>query len=227
MTAAEYSPKTASTFGIAPRVLPVSEDQLYIDGSKTAVALYDFKTGKIVASPESGSGHYPVNTDANGMALVTLGEKTIMAYSASAHQKGYSFNIVEHGNNNLSDATHLWTVPASTLGNVNSTTSSAPVSIVVNNDSRATVYTYAPGNGLAAYAITSNKNKIVDIAVEAPRMRIYGNVAVFDNACDFIRVYNLSGLLVASATSATEIALPGNGTYIVVTPYSATKVAVK
>lgn len=227
VTATEFCPKSASHFGIAPRVLPVSEDLLYIDGGSTAVALYDFKTGKIVDCPESGVSHYPSHTDANGMDLVTLGDNTLMVYSASAHQKGYSFHIVEHGKNMLSDATHLWTVPASTMGNVNSTTSSAPVSVIANNDSRATVYTYAPGNGIAAYAITSGKDKIVDVAVEAPRFRIYGNVAVFDKPCDFIRVYNLSGVLVAASASATEIALPGNGTYIVVTPFSATKVAVK
>ena len=89
------------------------------------------------------------------------------------------------------------------------------------------VYIYVPANGLAAYCISKSPSVVSDIAVEMPRVAVYGSVVTFGSSQDFVKVYNLAGTLVANATDATEVSLTDTGVYVVVTPAGAFKVAIR
>lgn len=227
VTVSELLPSSAANFGIATKVFPISADQFYLDGGSTAAALYSFSTGKIVDAPASSASHYVAATQSNGFDCVSLNDYDILVYAAADHTSGYKFNVVKGGDTNgLSDGKLLWSIPQASLGSTNSTTLSAPVSIVKKEDG-AMIYIYVPGNGLAAYSIRKTSSVVSDIAAEMPRVAIYGSVLTFGSTQDFVKVYSLAGALVANATDATEVTLPDTGVYLVVTPAGAFKVAIR
>ena len=228
VTLSELLPSSAANIGIAAKVFPINADQFYLDGGNTGAALYSFSTGKIVDKPATTAAHYVSDTQSNGFDRVTINDYTLYVYAAASHAgSGYQFNVVEGGATNaLSDGKLLWTIPNATLGSTNSTTLSAPVSIVKVGET-AMVYIYVPGNGLAAYCISKSPSVVSDIAVEMPRVAVYGSVVTFGSSQDFVKVYNLAGTLVANATDAAEVSLPDTGVYVVVTPAGAFKVAIR
>lgn len=222
-TVSAFYPSNAANFGIAPRVLPVSSTLLYVDGGSTSAALYDFSTGKIVdkSVPEASS------KSSNGVATFNFDGKDFMLYAASSFESGFTFNLTAAGSDKTFAAgSRLWNFPESTLGDLNSTTYSAPVSALVNNADRATVYVYAPGNGLAAYALTKKTQGVSDVVSEMPSYHIYGRTIVFDAPVAFAKAFTLSGVEVASVASSVELQLPTAGIYLVVTPSGAAKIAI-
>ncbi|MCM1033750.1 MAG: family 10 glycosylhydrolase [Odoribacter sp.] len=224
----EYSPAWAQTCGIAPKVFPISDSEFYLDGGSVMASRYTFDGGKLLDSPLESAAHYTTDTAGNGFDYCTLGGTDIFVYCSGSHEVGgYAFSVVKSGKEGLKDGELMWKIPDATIGNLNSTTLSAPVSIVQNEGNSAKVYVYVPGNGLSAYTITKKGESIKDIADAGRGVYVYGSVVVFDESQDFINAYNLSGVQVAAATSATEVALPGAGTYVVVTPAGAYKLTVK
>lgn len=229
MTATEFIPSSADSWGIAPKVYPISESELYIDGGNTAAALYSFNNGKIIDSPAKSASHYTNDINSNGLEYFTIGSDNLLVYASASHTgDGYKFNIISSSTNRpLANGSLLWTIPNGTLGNVNSTTMSAPVSVLYKEPRKVNVYIYAPGNGIAAYRLEQIQQGIQAPADETPGYMLYSNVLVFDEPQEFIKAYNLGGTLVADEASATEAALPGTGCYVIVTPAGAFKVLVK
>ncbi len=227
MTIKERYPSSASNIGIAPRVTPVSENLVYVDGGTTATALYDFSTGKIVDKP-SDSWH-PANADyeANGQARFFFANTYFVVYAAGDDASGFNHNIVCSSTDKvLSEGKLLWTAPKNTLGAAYSGNMSAPADAVIISDTEARIYTYSSGNGIAAYTLTKVNTGITDIEDDNCSMTIYSNVVTFAEKQEFIKAYNTAGILIESVTDSDELALPGAGSYIIVTPSSAQKVAI-
>ncbi len=229
MTIPEYYPSSTSSSGIAPRVNPISEDLFYLDGANTTTALYDYSTGEMVDCPAKGSALATTAHAANGNVRFTFNDENFLVYAATDHESSFSFNIAKSSSDNiLSEGTLLWNVPKDGLGSVNSTTTSAPCDAVVLED-EVRVYVYSPGNGISAYSIALDAEigGIKDVVENSNRMTIYSNVVTFAKAESFIKAYNFAGILVASAQNSDELALPGAGSYIIVTPNNASKVAIR
>lgn len=227
ITVSEFSPASANGFGIAPRVRPVSDDLFYLDGANTQAALYDFSTGKIV--DELSDANAAATVTGNGVAAFTLGNDNFLLYSCDSHSgEGYKHALLTSTSDKImSTGSRLWTLPEGSMGNVNSSTMSSPADVYVVDDNTARLYVYTPGNGLAAYQLTRRTEGVSDVENDhVVAWRMYSNVIVFDEAVDFIKAYNLAGMEVASAASASELALPSAGNYIVVTPNGAFKVSV-
>ncbi len=227
ITVSALSPSSATSFGIAPRVRPISDNLFYLDGANTQAALYDFSTGAIV--DELSDANAAATVAGNGVAAFSLGSDNFALYSCDSHMgEGYKHALVTSTSDKvLSAGSHLWTIPESSIGSVNSSTFSSPADVYVVDDNTARLYVYTPGNGLAAYQLTRRTEGVNDIESDhVVAWRLYSNVIVFDEAVDFIKAYNLAGMEVASAASASELALPSAGNYIVVTPNGAFKVSV-
>ena len=158
MTAKGYSPSGASSFGIAPRVFPVSPTQVYVNGASTYVTLYNFSTGSILDSMDGNAAIKPANTGSNGFAMFDMGGKAYMLYPYGDHlaDDGYRFMLVQSNGASTSfkDFGHMWTFPTRGLGDVNSSTWDAPCCVTNGaNSAEKRIYVYVPGNGLAAYTL--------------------------------------------------------------------------
>lgn len=227
-TLREFSPASASATGIAPKVFPISESEFYLDGSNTQAALYSFATGRIIDAPAAGALHYVSDTSANGFDATYMGSNEVVAYSSASHEAGYRFHIVAGASKPLSQGALVATLPSAGLGNVNSTTMSAPVSIVSSDANTAMVYAYVPGNGLAAYRLTAQNLGISSASGRRGVVPVmYGRVAVYAEPQAFIRAYSLCGSLVATSTDSAEVTVPASGTYLLVTPAGAAKITAK
>ncbi len=224
----ELYPSSARTVGIAARVTPISENLVYVDGGTTATTLYDFSTGNIIDKPADGSIPAGSDYESNGQARFAFNGENFVVYAAGDDATGFTHNIASSPSENvLSEGTLLWTVPKATLGNVYSGTMSAPADAVVIDENEVRIYIYSSGNGIAAYSLTKGKTGITDIAADNNQMTIYTDVVTYAKPQAFIKAYNLSGILVASAENSAELKLPASGTYIIVSPSGAAKVAIR
>ena len=228
-TATEFFPSSSSSFGIAPHVAPISETLAYVDGGATMSALYDFSTGKIVDKPTSAAIPTGSGYEANGQAYFKLYDHNFVVFAAGDDAVGFNHNLAANTTDQiLSKGSILWTMPKASLGLIYSSNMSAPASAVVVSDKEARIYTYASGNGIAAYSMTKHEvSSKIDTELADNHMTIYSDVVVFAKPQAFIKAYNFAGMLVASADNSDELALPGAGSYIIVTPAGATKVAIK
>lgn len=215
MTAAAFFPASASSFGIAPRVYPVSASQVYVDGHTTGAALYNFATGTITDSPAAALASY----SDNGVACFNIGSDQFVVYSSATAQRQFTL-----AKGTLAEGDIQATLPSEGLGTVESTTRSAPCAAVTDDDSHARFYLYSPGNGLAAYALTNKATAVEAVAADSDRMAVEHLTVTFATEQATIRAYTLSGALAAQATNATALTLPARGIYIVVTPTGARRI---
>lgn len=214
-------PAAAANFAIAPRVYPVSNNLVYVDGSATAWTLYDFSTGTVAGSFSKAANAAPSGYSDNGGAVFKLGDQTMCIYSHTPVQEGTRFVIASYPNSDFANLNPLWYVPSAGLGSVSSSTCSTPVDAVNLTDSRANVYLYSPGNGLVAYSVTHTPSGVSDIRSdsdpESSRLQVFvnGMTVTIANAAKSIKAYNTIGALVAETTDSDTLTLPTSGTYII------------
>lgn len=219
-TFTKFYPASASTFGIAPRVYPISDSQFYADGHTTAWTLYNFDNpnatlGSFAAVPEIA----PSATDDNGAATFKLGTANYAVYSTDPYSNDTRFSLAKIKQKTYSGMQRLWLFPTNGMGDVRSTTCSTPVDAVVMSDNTAHIYTYSPGNGLAAYRLVdrniSGVSEIEAAGDRALEVRVSGRTVYLSNPAEIISVYNLTGAVVATAADSDIIELPAAGSYIV------------
>lgn len=156
VSVSEYYPVSKSSFGIAPRVIPVADDDLLIDCAGTAITRYNFESGECTGSFLENSGLAPASMQNNGGTFFTLGDKTIVvyAYDDFSASPANTFNVVETSLDiDFSEMNGLWVLPARGLGSENNASFQAIADYVRLEDSRVRLYLYVPGNGLCAYEI--------------------------------------------------------------------------
>lgn len=213
---ASFYPADAENCGIAPRVFPISNTEYYLDGGSTAMTFYDWKTMK--SSFAEAKDQAPASCGDNGGCVFTLGDSQYIAYNYMASEQGSRFALARMAApNSFSGMSHLWTFPISGLGNVVSSTCSAPVDVVITSPTTANIYTYSPGNGLAAYRLrTDGTNSIDNVAVnEDSGIHVAGRTVYFDGGAAEASVYDISGVRVAYGRDVTSLQLPASGVYIV------------
>lgn len=219
MKAASFYPTTASSWGIAPRVYPISDTQVYVKGASTHLSLYNFSTGKVIESFASNNNIAAHSTEGNGAAFFTLDDKSYMMYLDGGHSSdsGYRYILSQAGSITTAykNYSKMWTFPTNGLGNVNSSTWDAPCVVTDGKDSRSkALYCYVPGNGLASYTLRDvsiangdvngdgyidivDVNIIVDILLEGtPRDAYDGRADVnHDGVIDVIDVNSVINII--------------------------------
>ena len=157
----KFYPSTATTFGNAPRVLPVGSTRVIVDGSTVYPTLYTYNTSWNGASSSieddfgSNSSIKPSGMLSAGMCTGTINGRNLFIYSFNDDiAEFHNFAVVNNPSNfSYTDMEILWKIPQAGLGNVgNSFVSSIPAT-QQNPDGSLNLYIYTPSNGLAAYRI--------------------------------------------------------------------------
>ena len=198
-TLESFYPSSATSLGTAPRVIALSEDFILVDGSLTAITLYDFSTGKIKSSFAQCPALAPKSTTGNGGNVFRLNDKTYMVYALDSYTSTIPnrMQMVSIDSQlNFQTITLLWTLPQAGLGDVSSGTLQNMSDFTPINEQRGILYVYVPGNGLCAYEITD---------------KTYSSAVVDVNHDDDIEeYYNLQGMKVNKPTSGIYIQRKGS-----------------
>jgi len=226
-----FTPASCSHFGIAAAVSTVNDDEVLVNGGGTAMGRYNIATGRIVDTFDNNTDLSTSPTTANGSLLLPVGNVYYMVYPATDHRgvNGFTFDILRGTDDNMVSMKHIATVPAVGLGTVNSSTSSTPISAVVDADGTARVYVYAVGNGLSAYRITDPGAGVTsgivtadDIIVSASGLDI-----VLSRPADNVAVYSVTGAIVAQSRGVDRVSVNLPGVYIVVADNVRTRIILK
>ncbi len=190
MTAQSFYPTSADYFGLAPRVYPISNEEIFVTGGSTHLSRYKFDTGEMVDAFDKNPALCPEGTEANGAAFFTLMGKNYMLYPYGDFRStlGFRFMLAESDNSQFTESQGdnsqfsilnsqfsnfhaTWIFPQQGLGKVNSSTWDAPCCVTDGDQpNQKNLYIYVPGNGIAAYTLTAgvlgdvNGDGKVDIA---------------------------------------------------------------
>ena len=168
----EFVPSSASSLGIAARVIPVSENLIYVKGSAIYPTRYNFATGA-ADSKLTASQLLPAGLNANGFAAFSLQNKNYILYPNGDHNSYFNYILAQNASGDALNAfTPMWIMPRQGLGSVYSQTWGAPCQAVTTDGGRsALIYMYVPGNGMAAYKLSKvallgdvNRDGIVDVS---------------------------------------------------------------
>lgn len=223
-TLQSFYPQSTSSLGIAPVVVPVDDNDFFVNGANTALTRYEFiaggaarLTGSFAMSPAG------VRLDAptyNGGVYFSLGEKHYLAYPASSEP--HSFDVSEtNAAMDYASMSHRWRLPhssASVFGDHNAGVMQAAVDFMPEDDnSTGTVYTYIPGAGLAAYQVTAGsvQTGVEELSSGRPSVTVNGKVINVGLRAEDISVYNLAGVRVASGSGESLDCGLSSGCYIV------------
>lgn len=162
-TVSDFYPASASNFGYAPRIIPLSNHQALVDGSFNQFTLYNLDDGSIEQSFATNPALASHTLNANGGAHFTIDGMSCIVYAYNDHTAatGNQFALAV-GNTPQFDTMQLaHAFPAQGLGKVNSQTFSAPVAVeTLDNGKSAAVYIYVPGEGLGRYTVASVKPEV-------------------------------------------------------------------
>ncbi|MBO4871178.1 MAG: family 10 glycosylhydrolase [Muribaculaceae bacterium] len=194
-------PSSASNFGLAPRIYPVTPTQAYVNGGSTHLTLYNLDNGRIIDSFAYNTAIEPDGTESNGAAFFELGEKNYLLYSYSDFRSGsgHRFALVANGDGDtdFEGFESRWIFPEQGLGYLNSQTWDAPCVVTDGNRSNEKcLYVFVPGNGLAAYVLSEsivgdvNLDGKVDVADVNAAINIILEIKTQD---DYPGVADLSG----------------------------------
>lgn len=157
-TISDFYPTTATTFGSAPSIQPISDNQFIVDGADTHPTLYTFNSGSsatLNSSFESNKSIEPKSTNFNGTYSITIGNTPLFIY---ANNNNHSFSIVANKENfDFSQFQFMQSVPENQFGSANNPFILDQPVAINNADGSVTVFLYAPNNGLAAYKLTLPK----------------------------------------------------------------------
>jgi hypothetical protein len=156
-TISSFYPTSVKSFGLAPRVIPVSEDDIFIDCSNTGLTRYTFSTGVRSGSFIANTSVAPENYANSGGTIFSLGNKKIVVYANSDETAtpANTFKVVSTTRDlTFSDMQQLWVLPNNGFGSVYSGTYQATADHVSLGDGKARLYLYIPGNGISAYELT-------------------------------------------------------------------------
>lgn len=168
--------------GSAPWVLPISSTQFLVDGSSIHPTLYTFNAkgnATYIDGFDSNTSLTPTNVSAVGMAQVTVGNYPLFIYSnETSVGAGFNFNIVHNPSSfDFSKMEKFWAIPKNRLGDENHLYGLNSIASIKNDDGSATVFVYAPNNGLAAFRISLPK---IEISLNSP-----ADNTVFEEDFDF------------------------------------------
>lgn len=209
-----YPTSQTTSFGNAPRVMPIDDTRIIVDGSTSYPSLYSYGSSSAIMTDnfESNSSIKPEGIMGAGMCVAEIAEKPLYIYAFNDNTADYfDFAIVHNPDNfNFASMELLWRVPQYGLGNTSNEYVSAIPATINNADGSLTLFVYVPRNGLAAYRISdANANAIEDIELDFndAAIKVINRVAYVSEQADVINVYSAAGTLVASASNCNTINL--------------------
>lgn len=218
-TLMSFYPSTASNLGIAPFVIPITNDDIFVVGGDIHMTRYNFTTGKLTDSFANKSTLTPEGFEVNGGAYLTLNENNYLIYPyCDYNTTGHAYNLTKvNSNYDFSSMELMWEFPKGSIGSVNSTTYQAEVDYVLCGNGVARIYVYVPGNGVAAYELSDTSAAGVD-GIVAGEMDIVvnGNEMKLLKTVDNIAIYNIYGMQLANESNVSSINLNvSSGVYVV------------
>ncbi len=198
-----YYPNIVTALGTAPYIQPISSTQFIVDGASTHPSLYTFNSGTTASLNSSFADNaaiQPMNALSNGTCSITIGNTPLFVYVNDNHNgSGHSFSIVANKHNfDFSQFQFMKSIPENKLGKVQHDYALDQPVAIKNDDGSATIFLYAPKNGLAAYRISLPE---IEISLNSP-----ANNATFEEDFDFSwnGVEGASYTLELSTTSTFE-----------------------
>ena len=160
-----FYPTSATDFSTAPFVLPVTADDMFIDGASTSLTRYKFSTasreGSFLANPSVA----PNSDLTNGGTFFTIGNNAYVAYAYddAFNSDSHKFNLVQTTTDlTFGDMKQLWTLPEGGIGNVWSETYACSADYIKMANNSVRLFLYVPGCGLCAYDVTDTNVTSVD-----------------------------------------------------------------
>ncbi|MBR5332300.1 MAG: family 10 glycosylhydrolase [Muribaculaceae bacterium] len=207
-TLKSFYPASASAMGIAPFVIPITADDIFVVGGDIHMSRYDFSTGKLTDSFANKVSLTPEGFEINGGAYFTLNNQNYLIYPYSDYNtKGYAYNLTKvNSNYDFSSMELMWEFPKGSIGSVNSTTYQAEVDYVLEKDGVARIYVYVPGNGIAAYQLNDTSvSGIEDVLAQDMAISVEGSTIKLGKVADSVLVYSLYGIQLANASKVSAI----------------------
>lgn len=201
-----FYPTSVTALGSAPIVVPITENDIFVDGSTISLSRYDFATGMLTESFAENKKLAPSKSSANGGTFFSLADKTYITHAFNAHNSANNKSNVQLVSVNeqmdFSSMKALWTFPYEGLGEVSSGTLQVVADYEIIDDKKAVLYVYAPGNGLSAYELTDStySSAITDVNID-------------DEPEEY---FNLQGVKVAKPSSGIFIKRKGSRIYKVI-----------
>jgi hypothetical protein len=111
----------------------------------------------------------------------------------------------------------MWELPQDGLGAVENSTYQAEAAYLPVNAGSGILYLFVPNNGICAYEIVDTSvSGIEDITVNESTMTIASNVVKFGSIAEDVKVFNLTGAVVASESNVSLVELNlSAGVYVV------------
>lgn len=212
-TLTAYYPSSATTSGIAPRILPIDENSFYLSGGLSAITKYNFGSGNIDDSFVNNTSLAPLSYSCNGGDIIDAGNDNFMVYpyAADADVNGYQF-LIAHTDKSYSFAqlSKYWIFPKSGLGTVNSQTNVAAVDHKVvantNNSKSILTYIYVPGDGLACYELKYDASSVDNMEEkEDSNFIIENGRIIFSKEVKSVEIYSVDGSKLLKKKGVTEV----------------------
>jgi hypothetical protein len=180
-TLQSFYPTSATNLGTAPLVTPISENNIFVDGSSIYVGLYDFTTGKLIESFAEKSSIVPSKASATGVAYFTLAGGKYIAHAHNYYKISNSPSNIQlvsvDDNMDFSTMNALWTLPQNGLGTVSIGTLHIWGDFYPISDNKGILYVFSPGNGLSAYELTDNNDaSVTNITIDKNEKEEYYNL---------------------------------------------------
>lgn len=224
----DFSPASASSFGIAANITPVTRDLVLVNGGGADLGLYNLSTGKREDYIGTNTAYRSFANSTNGSGRFTLNKK-VLTVNSILEDNVFSFHLMAGDNEKLAEAKPVAKFPNQGMGKLGTSTCSTPVSTVKNDDSSANLYVFVAGNGLAAYRVKyDDPSGVTDLVTDNDlSISVVGGTVVLNRKAGSVRVYSISGALVASARNADSVQIGLAGIYIVVADGVSERVIVK
>ena len=218
-TLKSFYPSSASNLGIAPYVIPITNDDIFVVGGDIHMTRYNFSTGKITDSFANKVALTPEGFEINGGAYLTLNKNNYLIYPyCDYNTTGHAYNLTKvNSNYDFSSMELMWEFPKGSIGSVNSATYQAEVDYVLGEDGIAWIYVYVPGNGVAAYELNdTSASGIENILSKDMAISISGSTISLGKIVDRVKIYNLYGMQLANESNISAIDLNvAPGVYVV------------
>ena len=209
-----FYPSSVSNFGNAPRVLPIGENRVIVDGSAVYPTLYNYNTGWNGASSSledsfnSNSKIKPSGLLSAGMCTGIINGRNLYIYSFNDDMaEFYNFAIVNNPSNfDFAEMELLWTVPQAGLGNVGNAYVSSIPATQQNADGSLNLYIYTPNNGLAAYRIDDPTTSVEGIEFNTQlNINAYNKKIHCSEVVNKIEVFTPAGTKVAEGKNCQSL----------------------
>jgi uncharacterized lipoprotein YddW (UPF0748 family) len=220
VTVSAFSPSSNDNFGTAPRVYPVTENLVYVNGGLCDLTRYNMTTGAIDDSFDNNNNLRPIGIQANGSALFSFAGKNFMlnTYGDFGTSAGHQYMLAMNSTGtDFAHYTSMWTFPTRGIGAVNSSTWSAPCCAVPTDDKNVmNLYIYVAGNGLAAYTLTNGNSGVNGIDADGSvGVRVSHGVVYLSKTVDKAELIDNLGRTVVAAGKVNSLnAAQLNGIYV-------------